>query len=307
MTQQVVPELAVVVLSVGAQRGVVAAVASVLAQEAPLEVVVVNSGGGDAAGLLARFGAEVSVIDRQAQLFPGAARNLGVASTRARFVAFLAADCVAAPGWAANRLRRHLSGAEAVSSAVKGVDDDNRFVVATQVLLYARRSPRTPRPLWSHYGLSYSRDLFARFGNFRADLRTGEDTEFHARFGGCVHMVAARDVVVSHRHPETLREFVTDQFRRGYRSASTWRQLRRSSALADGGPRGLERARSSIEVASLRASTGELAAIARARHPVVAGSLVNEAGRVVGTAAGVLGISAADRSPLRYRRGSRGR
>ncbi|TIP33062.1 MAG: glycosyltransferase, partial [Mesorhizobium sp.] len=87
------PELAVVVIGFRAPTDLVAAVRSVLGQNIPLEVVVVNSGGGNAQALLANAGLDVPVIECEERLFAGAARNRGIAATKAPFIAFLADDC----------------------------------------------------------------------------------------------------------------------------------------------------------------------------------------------------------------------
>src|SRR5688572_15177048 len=86
------PDLACVVLALGNPPELAAAVRSLLDQGEPLEVVVVNSAGGGAAATLAAAGLAVPVVERPERLLPGAARNLGIAATRAPFVAFLAAD-----------------------------------------------------------------------------------------------------------------------------------------------------------------------------------------------------------------------
>ena len=85
------PQLAVVVLALGAPLTAVDAVRSLIDQSPRVEVVVVNSGGGDMPSLLRRHGLEVPVIEHQQRLFVGAARNIGIKATRAPYVAFLAA------------------------------------------------------------------------------------------------------------------------------------------------------------------------------------------------------------------------
>ena len=82
------------------------------------EIIVVNTNGGDALKLLRDAGIGVPVHQRAERLYVGAARNIGIAETKAPFVAFLASDCLAAPGWVSERVRLHRAGARAVASAV---------------------------------------------------------------------------------------------------------------------------------------------------------------------------------------------
>src|SRR5438270_13637868 len=92
------PELACVVLSLGNQPELPDAVRSLTGQQPRAEIVVVNSGGGDPRRALLAAGLDVPVISFAQRLFAGGARNVGIRATSARFVAFLAADCIAAPG-----------------------------------------------------------------------------------------------------------------------------------------------------------------------------------------------------------------
>ena len=82
-----------VVLVVGASELAVDAVRSLLTQDPPVEILVVNSGGGGMAARLAAHGLDVPVIEREERLFVGGARNIGIEATRAPYVAFLASDC----------------------------------------------------------------------------------------------------------------------------------------------------------------------------------------------------------------------
>ncbi len=212
-------ELACVVLSVGNEPGLVPAVRSLLAQDTPAEIVVVNSGGGDPGATLRRAGISIDVTARHERLNPGAVRNLGVATTSAPFIAFLAADCIAEPGWISGRLREHRNGALAVASAITNAYPYSCCAWASYMLTYSRRvpAPSVPQSDRMLFGVSYARGLFERFGLFREELRTGEDEEFNDRFNAVVPITWAPAVRTAHRHPTGLPALVLDQFRRGKR------------------------------------------------------------------------------------------
>lgn len=221
--------LAAVVLAVGAPAELADAVRSLLAQPPECELLVVNSGGGDAAARLRGAGLEVPVREHPTRLLPGAARNAGLAATHAPYVAFLAADCIALEGWTAARADLHAQGVAVVASAVVNPYRRNPSAWATQTLLFARRTPGIPEERALLYGCSYDRALFARFGSFRGDLRAGEDTEMHRRFDDSVGIRWCPRVRTAHRHPTTPWGLLGDQYARGGRAARAWAALGRAS------------------------------------------------------------------------------
>ncbi|MGZ8697893.1 MAG: glycosyltransferase family 2 protein [Gaiellaceae bacterium] len=212
------PELACVVLSLRCTPGLVDAVRSLLDQSPGPEIVVVNSGGGDPAPVLRAAGLEVRVLNLPDRRLPGGARNVGIAATRQRYVAFLAADCRAEPGWVAARLRAHNSGARAVASVMTNSFPESVIASAADLRMHLHRMPDTPPTERLLYGVSYDRALFERFGPFREDLREGEDTDFNARMKGEVEIVWVPDVRTAHANPTRLRDLLRDQYARGKRS-----------------------------------------------------------------------------------------
>ena len=212
-------DLACVVIALRAQAGLVGAVRSVLDQDEAVEVVVVNSGGGDAGAALRAAGLDVPLVELPDRVFPGAARNAGLDATAARYVAFLAADCRAADGWAAARLRAHRAGADAVASAMVSAAPSRAPQRASLLLLHNRRLPDTPPRRRLLYGLSYDRALFERHGRFREDLRIGEDTVFNRSLGEDVRVEWSDAVRTEHSFPPTVRELLSDQLARGRRRA----------------------------------------------------------------------------------------
>ncbi|TPI16835.1 glycosyltransferase family 2 protein [Mesorhizobium sp. B4-1-3] len=218
-------DLAVVVIGFRAPASLAAAVRSVLDQDVPLEIVVVNSGGGSAKALLADCGIEVKVIDVEERLFAGAARNRGIAATQAPFVAFLADDCLACAGWAEARLRRHREGEAAVASAVLNSHPRNLVACAAHLVTYMRRLPGLPAGKAQCYGVSFDRTLFDRYGAFDERLTTGEDTEFMARLPEALRPVWEPRVLTIHRNETRLLGLLADQYRRGRRYGAYLRSL----------------------------------------------------------------------------------
>jgi glycosyltransferase involved in cell wall biosynthesis len=220
------------VLAVGAPPELVPAVRSLAAQGTALEIVVVNSGGGNATALLAGAGLADAclVVESAPRLFPGAARNAGVARTQAPWISFLAADCLAEPGWAVERLRAHAAGDVAVASAVTNLHRRNLAAWASYMALFVLRMPGAAPERALRYGVSYSRALLEACGGFREDLRTGEDTELHQRLPAGTTIAWRPEVRTAHAHPRSLGALLRDQYRRGGRSAATWRALGGPSA-----------------------------------------------------------------------------
>jgi glycosyltransferase involved in cell wall biosynthesis len=211
-------DLAVVVISLRNEPGLVDAVRSLTFQRPRPEIVVVNSGGGEAAATLDAAGIEVRSIEFPRTLLPGAARNRGVRATSAPFVAFLAADCRAEPGWVAGRLRRHRAGARAVSSVIINDAPRSASSSAAHLLLFPRLMASTPAESRLHYGVSYARSLLEELGPFREDLRQGEDSEINRRLRLHTEIEWAPEVRTGHRNPPGPWQLVRDQYARGRRS-----------------------------------------------------------------------------------------
>jgi len=217
--------LSVVVMGYRNEETIVAAVASVLGQQAPepFEVVVVTSGGDASAARVRQAFPDLAVFESPERLLPGGARNAGVRMARGGIVAFLAADCLAEPGWVAARLRAHRAGHQAVSAAVTSADPQRPWSWAALFLSYHDRLPGRPAgpveaPDPAAHGISFDRDLLDRVGPFDETRRIGEDTDM-------ARVLAARGVEVwfepavriAHRGPPSTRALLADYHRRGAR------------------------------------------------------------------------------------------
>lgn len=227
MGAQVVPALTVVVMGYLNGDTILAAVDSVLTQEAsePFEVVVVTSGDDGSAELVRSRHLGVQVVASPERLLPGGARNAGLAASAGEFIAFLAADCVAMPGWVEGRLRRHRAGAGVVAASMTNAGPPGRAAWAHMYLLFSGRLPGRPGgpvtyPDSAAHGLSYSRSVLNQLGAFEDRVLIGEDTQAARRLAelGVVPWFEPA-VVIGHTGPAGLAELFVDMRRRGAAAA----------------------------------------------------------------------------------------
>ncbi len=215
------PEMAVIIISVGAPPELADAIGSVLRQDLPVELILVNSGGGDVRRWLPANRKDIRIVETDDLWGPGKARNEGVEASRAAYVSFLAADCQAMDGWVRRRLAHHREGAMAVASAVVNSHPLNIVAWASHLALFSDRFPGMPAEEAARYGGSYDRRLFVRHGPFE-DIRVGEDTEFHQRIGKRNAPKWVPEVRTVHRNVTSIPQGWRDQHRRGLRSGKYW-------------------------------------------------------------------------------------
>lgn len=198
------PELAVVVIALASAPETVEAVRSLVTQQPRPEIVVVDTGGSAMRDLLAAAGLPIRVVALDEPRYAGAARNIGIRETRAPYIAFLASDCRAEPGWVKARLDAHRAGSAAVASALTNSHRRSAVAWAAHLASFPARLPGL-RPIDGiAYGASYRRELFDLHGLFREDLRTAEDTEFNARLPAGDKPVWSSNVRTAHLNPTRL-------------------------------------------------------------------------------------------------------
>jgi len=227
--------VSVILLCLHADPLVADALRSVLDQDVPAEVIVVNTGAGTLRGLLEEDLSRIVLVECDEARPVGAARNLGIRHATAPIIAFLACDCRATPGWLRRRIELHRMGHEMVASALRPAGSGGQpapaAAWAAHAVTHIGRTPETPARMASRYGLSYARALFERFGPFDGTLQVGEDSEFNARVRSRSAIAWDPSIVTLHVYPDTLRSAIADQFERGRRAAAHRRQVAGEPAL----------------------------------------------------------------------------
>ncbi len=186
-----VEAVSVIIPAFNAERFLAEAVESVLAQDLPVEIVVVNDGSSDATRSVAE-GLPVTLID-QANGGTAAAVNAGIERATGDRLAFVDAD----DRWTIGRLAAQLRVLDE-SDEVDAVFGQVRHFVDPEVA--GRFSvPRTVQPGWTRATMLVRRSAFERIGPFRETSLYSENVEWHLRAtrGGLVMQML--DLVVLER------------------------------------------------------------------------------------------------------------
>jgi glycosyltransferase involved in cell wall biosynthesis len=144
----------------------------------PFEVIVAWSGADATPAIVAAEFPETVLVGRRGRMSTGAARNLGLAVARGEIIAFLAADCEAAPDWLELRVAAHREGHDLVGGAVVWAEPANGLARASHLLEYNSCLPGRPREVSASpvYNLSFRREVYERCGVYDPALPCGEDT-----------------------------------------------------------------------------------------------------------------------------------
>lgn len=197
------------------------------------EIIVVDDGGGSALeAILAQLPGDIARrLLRQNNAGPAAARNLGAAHARGRWLAFTDDDCRPAPDWL-RAMARSLEQAPAciVGGRTQNGAADNTFAEASQAIIDAVYRHYNADPEHARFfaapNLAVPATAFRAAGGFDERFRTSEDRELCDRFlhsGG--RLVYAPDAIVWHDGgARTLAHFWKQHFAYG-RGGRSFRRL----------------------------------------------------------------------------------
>jgi GT2 family glycosyltransferase len=169
--EEVRPSLSIVVASYNARDTIVGCLESLRRQQArqPFEVLVVDSSTDGTGELVAQRFPEVVLLRRQHRLFPGDARNLGIAAARAPVIAFLDADCTVDGDWVDGVLAAQAAGHPLVASAIDNGSRESLlgwtyYFCEFNLWLPARQERSIPEG--AACCISFAREVFDRYGPF---------------------------------------------------------------------------------------------------------------------------------------------
>jgi glycosyltransferase involved in cell wall biosynthesis len=187
---------------------------SLLLQEPPFEVILVDALSHDATPQIAEAFAREHPGKLQVHAKYGSrgiGRNFGVYKSRGEFVAFIDGDCLADASWL-HALRSGLRDSDVVAGQTTTVGNAT-YRNLERVELYQQGSDVT----YPSCNLAYRRSLFVALGGFDPRFITAEDIDLNLRaVRGGAHILYLPEARVYHQVRSTWVRFLVQAFWNGY-------------------------------------------------------------------------------------------
>jgi len=208
------PFLSIVITVRNEEAHLASLLESLLSQEPPFEIVLVDALSTDRTWAIAqeyqaREPTRLRIFRQRGHR--GAGRNCGVRRARGEAVVFIDGDCIAQPGWLA-RMREALARSPVVAGRTVPTGT-GAFSRLERVELYQSGMDVT----YPSCNLGYHRDLFDRLGGFDDRFITAEDIDLNlraVRAGATIAYVPEARVL--HQMRATLPRFLLQAFWNGY-------------------------------------------------------------------------------------------
>jgi len=176
-------DLSVVIPCYNGKQTILACLESLYHQdEAPGEVILVDSSADGTLELVAKHYPEVHCFHFPYRVFPGPARNQGVEIAKGRIIAFIDADCIAASDWTAHIAAQHAAGHQIVGGAVELGNPNSALAWAGHLMEFREFLPKGPAHTMMHVptcNISYRRNLLEEYGGFPDSYYPQEDLLFN--------------------------------------------------------------------------------------------------------------------------------
>ncbi len=185
---------------------------SLIPQEQPLEIIVVDSMSLDKTqDIMNEYSNKYDFIKYyREKTTRGAGRNYGVSRAKYGYVAFIDGDAVAGENWI-KHLREYMGNYDLVAGTTKNTGNKN-YSLERFKLFYNSFDVTLPSS-----NLMYSKDLFNKIGGFDAQFVTAEDIDLNIRAvnHGAKHTVCNNCIVYT-KTRETLKDFKKQAYWNGY-------------------------------------------------------------------------------------------
>ncbi len=193
-------------------RNIAALLDSLVIQEPPIEIIVVDSGSEDLTReIVQRYERQYDFVHLYIKGGTrGAGRNFGIARARGEAVAFIDGDALASPFWV-KELREGLATSDVVAG--RSIQIGYRpFEDLERVELFVRGEDVT----YPSSNLAYKKPVLQEIGGFDEWMITAEDIDLNLRAVLAGHTIAFRaNAIVYHRTRDSYFDFLRQAFWNG--------------------------------------------------------------------------------------------
>ena len=209
---------------------------SLLVQEDPKEIVVVDSMSGDGTSeILEKYAREHPEVKHfMIKCSRGRGRNIGVSKAAFDFVAFTDGDAVADPEWIRSMRNFFSRDYEMVIGKVRQIGHEKFRALNRVELIYDSYEVTAPSA-----NLGYNKSLFLKLGGFDESFITAEDIDLNIRCVKSGAKIAVCDqCIIQNRTRDTLSGMVKQAFWNGYgrkqlarKHPDSWSHLKREKVV----------------------------------------------------------------------------
>lgn len=187
---------------------------SLVNQQQPMEIVVVDSESPDATATIVREYSErysfIRLIVRKCSR--GEGRNIGVRESRYDFVLFTDGDAIANPFWVENARKLFMDGSSVIAGKTIQMGYAP-FEKLGRVELYFEDYDVT----FPSVNLGYRKELFLRIGGFDSKFITAEDIDLNIRAVEAGEKITyCNSCIIYHRARSTMVGFISQAFWNGF-------------------------------------------------------------------------------------------
>jgi len=214
------PKVSVIIASYNARKTIAGCLASLHKQatEADFEIIVVDSSTDGTADLVENKFPGVTVCRFEERKYCGDARNIGISLASGEIVAFIDADCTAAPGWVDAILTAHRSPDSAIGGAIANGNPESYVGWAAYFCEFSQWMPNVPEQRMTDIAcasMSYKKVVFEKFGHFIEGTYCS-DTEFHWRLGREGYSLRFEpSIEITHHNIDNLGRFLRHEYLHG--------------------------------------------------------------------------------------------
>jgi GT2 family glycosyltransferase len=214
------PQLSVIVASYNAEKTIASCLKSLEDQATTksFEVIAVDSSTDGTAALVEERFPDVKLYTFPERKYCGGARNQGISVAKADLVAFLDADCVAAPNWVEEILRAHQCPHLAIGGAIANAGPGNLVSWASYFTEFSQWMPDTQATFVADMAaanISYKREAFDTLGPFIEGTYCS-DTEFHWRLGKLGQRIRfTSSILITHHSIDRFPRFIRHEYEHG--------------------------------------------------------------------------------------------